>query len=121
LATSKEAEAAKDGRLAAAVTGDADKDRQLRAVYAGEQQIASVEAVAYRDHCSCVYAAVVRATPAVLQMIAQREEVRSVDPAPAVRRLDRAVFLPPLPEQNGQAGPPDGPSTPPASPTGPPR
>ena len=37
---------------------------------------------------------VVRATPAALDQIAARPEVRAVDPAPEVRRLDRAVFLP---------------------------
>jgi len=33
--------------------------------------------------------------------------VRAVDPAPGETRLDRAVFLPPLPEQSGTAVPPE--------------
>jgi hypothetical protein len=37
-----------------------------------------------------------------------------VDPAPDVTRLDRAVFLPPLPEQTGTVRPPDAPDTSPA-------
>ena len=62
---------------------------------------ALAEATAYRSQCSCVYAAVVRAAPAALGELAERPGVRSVDPAPEVRRLDHAVFRPPLPEQVG--------------------
>jgi len=65
-----------------------------------------VQALAYRERCSCVYAGVVRATPAVLRDVAARPGVRVVDPAPEVRRVDRAVFLPPLPEQADTARPP---------------
>jgi hypothetical protein len=81
-------------------------DPQLRQVYESGQRVAAAESAAYRQHCSCVYAAVVRATPAELTTVAQRDDVRTVDPAPEVRRLDRTVFLPPLPEQRQQAGPP---------------
>ncbi|MBM0239561.1 hypothetical protein JNW88_24810, partial [Micromonospora sp. ATA32] len=41
--------------------------------------------------------------PAVLRRVAARAGVRAVDPAPEVRRLDRAVFTPPLPEQDDVA------------------
>ncbi|BCJ77803.1 hypothetical protein CS0771_73470 [Catellatospora sp. IY07-71] len=85
-------------------TADAAEDR-LRDTYLDDSGVAAAEAEAYRAACTCVYAAVVRATPAALDQIAARPEVRAVDPAPEVRRLDRAVFLPPLPEQVGQAGP----------------
>jgi hypothetical protein len=68
-------------------------------VYDGGARVAEAEAVAYRRRCSCVYAAIVRATPAALAELAGRPGVRAVDAAPEVRRLDRAVFLPPLPEQ----------------------
>jgi hypothetical protein len=78
----------------------------LRDVYETGQRVAAAESTAYRQHCSCVYAAVVRATPAELTAVAQRDDVRTVDPAPEARRLDRTVFLPPLPEQRQQAGPP---------------
>jgi hypothetical protein len=61
-------------------------------------RVASAEAEAYRRYCACVYAAVVRGAPADLRELATQFEIRAVDPAPEVRRLDRAVFLPPLPE-----------------------
>jgi hypothetical protein len=79
--------------------------------------VSAAEADGYRRHCACAYAAVVRADAAALTGLADRSGVRAVDPAPAVNRLDRTVFLPPLPEQSGVAGPPDG--TPSASPTSP--
>jgi hypothetical protein len=106
VATRKLAEAAEYQRLAGQLTGDGDRERELRGQYTTSAQVAGAEAEAYRDRCSCVYAAVVRATPAALQRISTRPEVRAVDPAPEVRRLDRAVFLPPLPEQTGAAHPP---------------
>jgi hypothetical protein len=74
-------------------------DERLRRAYATAAQVAGAEAAAYRQECSCVYAAVVHATPASLERIAGRNEVRAVDPAPEVRRLDLAEFSPPLPEQ----------------------
>jgi hypothetical protein len=98
-----------------------DGDEGLRDVYTSGQRVATAEAAAYRGHCSCVYAAVVRATPAALDVVAQRDDVRMVDPAPEARRLDRTVFLPPLPEQRWQAGPPDDSTQATASPTAPPR
>jgi hypothetical protein len=77
--------------------------------------VSAAEADRYRRHCACAYAAVVRAGAATLAGLANRPGVRAVDPAPAVNRLDRAVFLPPLPEQRVVAGPPD--DTPSASPS----
>jgi hypothetical protein len=115
VAARKDSEAADYGRLAASL-GDGAKERELRAVYASGQQIAAAEAAAYHSHCACVYAAVVRASPAALDTLARRAEVRTVDPAPEVRRLDRAVFLPPLPEQRERAAPPDNSGQPAASP-----
>ena len=69
--------------------------------------VAATEADRYRQHCDCAYAAVVRADAAALSALAGRPTVRAVDPAPAVTRVDRAVFLPPLPEQSGTAAPPE--------------
>ncbi|HET6213844.1 MAG TPA: hypothetical protein VFE14_13350 [Micromonosporaceae bacterium] len=106
VATRKAAEASEYQRLVGRLTGDGERERQLRAVYTSGAQVATAEATAYRERCSCVYAAVVRATPGGLQRIAARPEVRAVDPAPEVRRLDRAVFLPPLPEQTDVVRPP---------------
>ncbi|MEU4236574.1 hypothetical protein [Actinoplanes sp. NPDC026619] len=82
--------------------GDDDANQQrVRAAYESAAHTARTEAQAYRSGCSCAFAAVVRATPAALQAVAGRPGVRAVDPAPEVRRLDRAEFRPPLPEQEG--------------------
>jgi hypothetical protein len=81
----------------AAAAGDADQ--RLRRAYDNAAQVAAAEAIAYRSGCSCVFAAVVQATPAALERLAHRVEVRAVDPAPEVERLDRVEFSPPLPEQ----------------------
>jgi hypothetical protein len=78
----------------------------LVAVYESGQRVAAAERDAYARHCSCAYASVVRATPAVLEKLSRRPDVRVVDVAPEVRRLDRAVFWPPLPEQRTIATPP---------------
>lgn len=72
-------------------------DTNLAAVYRSGAAVAAAEADAYAAHCACAYAAVVRATPAALEQIAARPDVRIVDAAPEVRRLDHAVFLPPTP------------------------
>jgi hypothetical protein len=106
VAVRKDIEASGYQSLAAKLrTTDADEDR-LRTVYLSGATVAAAEATAYRGGCTCVYAAVVRADLAGLEQISARPEVRAVDPAPEVRRLDRAVFLPPLPEQQGEARPP---------------
>jgi hypothetical protein len=85
--------------------GAAD-DPGVQDSYRRAARTANAEATAYRTHCSCVYAAVVRAAPSALAELARRPGVRAVDPAPEVRRLDRAVFQPPLPEQTDLVGPP---------------
>ncbi len=108
VALRKDKEAADYARRVAAASGS------LRRVYESGQRVSTAEAAAYRQHCSCVYAMVVRAAPAELAAVAEREDVRTVDPAPEVRRLDRAVFLPLLPEQREQAGPPSDGAVPPA-------
>ncbi len=107
---------------------DAEAGRRADEARRTGDPVASTEADRYRQHCACAYAAVVRADAAALSALAGRPQVRAVDPAPDVTRLDRAVFLPPLPEQSGTAGPPQqsAPASPPtvvtASPTaGPPR
>jgi hypothetical protein len=100
----KVAEAAEYQRLLERAAGKPD---EVRDVYASGAEVASAEATAYRRHCSCVYAAIVRGTAGALAAVAGRPEVRVVDPAPEVERLDRAVFLAPLPEQSGVVSPPD--------------
>ncbi|MEU8182742.1 hypothetical protein AB0B86_18500 [Micromonospora sp. NPDC049047] len=106
VASRKETEAADYRARAAAVDGDGASERELRARYASGAEVAAAEAAAYRTGCACVYAAVVRAAPVVLRGMAARPDVRAVDPAPEVYRLDRTVFTPPLPEQRDVVRPP---------------
>ncbi|WP_229400191.1 hypothetical protein [Micromonospora okii] len=101
LAERKDREAA-DQRTRAA--GAADPE--LRRVYETGAQVAAGEAAAYRATCACAYAAVVRGTPDALRVLAGRPAARAVDPAPELRRLDRTVVTPPLPEQRDVARPP---------------
>ncbi|SNY51103.1 hypothetical protein [Paractinoplanes atraurantiacus] len=102
------------GMLDAAIARDTEKaayeqlasklpaaEARARDAYAAAAHTAEVEAAAYRSGCSCVFAAVVRGTPAALQQVAARPGVRAVDAAPEVRSLDRTEFRPPLPEQTG--------------------
>jgi hypothetical protein len=74
---------------------------RARQAYESAARTAGAEAAAYRSGCACVFAAVIRGRPSVLQQVADRPGVRSVDPAPEVRQLDRTEFRPPLPEQEG--------------------
>ncbi|MDQ7904538.1 hypothetical protein RB614_08375 [Phytohabitans sp. ZYX-F-186] len=120
VAERKEAEAAEYQSLSGTLTGGSERERQLRQVYDSGAAVAAAEATAYRSSCSCVYAAVIRATPAALERISARSEVRAVDPAPEVRRLDRAVFLPPLPEQEDVVRPPADTALPSPDPSAPP-
>ena len=78
-----------------------------RTQYRHERHAYQTEASGYRRHCACVFAAVLRGTPAALLAVAGRAGVRAVDPAPGVASLSGAVFTPPLPEQTGDAVPPD--------------
>ncbi|MFY1672211.1 hypothetical protein ACN27G_19955 [Plantactinospora sp. WMMB334] len=113
VAERKDREARDYQERAAAVTGDGARERDLRTFYASGARVADEEATAYRAGCSCVYAAVVRGDPAALARIEARPEVRAVDPAPEVQRLDRTVLTPPLPEQDDVARPPADASMPP--------
>jgi hypothetical protein len=85
-------------RLSRRLSGTGPNEIRLRRAYDDAARAAGDEATAYRAHCSCVFAAVVHATPAVLAAVAGRTGVRVVDPAPEVGRLDRAEFRPPLPD-----------------------
>jgi len=108
-AQNKDAEAANFTRMQRLAQGHDDARAQ---VYAAGALITSEEATAYRQHCSCVYAAVVRGTPGSLRSLVGRGEVRAVDLVPAPTRLDRTVFLPPLPEENGTVWPAEDSSVP---------
>jgi hypothetical protein len=125
VAGQREAAALEDEKTAAGLSGDDPKERELKAFYTDSSRLDRAEASAYRRGCACVYAAVVRATPVRLAELAGRAGVRVVDPAPELRRLDRTVFLPLLPEQTTVVAPPPDRSlpeeplaTPPASPAG---
>ncbi|MFD2763184.1 hypothetical protein [Micromonospora eburnea] len=104
VATRKDREAADYRARAAAPSAAADAE--LRRVYDTGASVSAQEAAAYRSGCACVYAAVVRDTPDALRALAARPGVRVVDAAPEVRRLDRTVFTPPLPEQRDVVRPP---------------
>jgi len=99
-AQNEDASAANFTRMQRLAAGHDDATAQ---VYAASALVTSEEATAYRQHCSCVYAAVVRGAPAALRSLLGRGEVRVVDLVPAPTRLDRTVFLPPLPEETGVA------------------
>jgi hypothetical protein len=98
-ARARDQEQADYQRLGRALAGDGRTEVRLRAAYESAARLAAQEAAAYRTGCECVFAAVVRATPAVLDGISARPWVRVVDPAPEVLHLDRTEFRPPLPEE----------------------
>ncbi len=100
-ALQRDREQAEYQQLARRLHGDGATPERARRAYGTAARTAAAEAAAYRSGCSCVFAAVVRATPAVLRGVGERHGVRVVDPAPEVRRLDRTEFRPPLPEQIG--------------------
>ncbi|WBB91849.1 hypothetical protein [Verrucosispora sp. WMMC514] len=106
LAERKEREAADYRARATALGGGGPTERELRGLYLSGAQVAAAEAAAFRAECACLYALVVRAEPAKLRGVAARSGVRVVDPAPEVRRLERTVFTPPLPEQRDVVRPP---------------
>ncbi|WP_305786343.1 hypothetical protein [Symbioplanes lichenis] len=98
-ALARDQEQADYRKLAGKLHGDTRNDERLRLAYDTAARTAAAEAAAYRAACACVFAAVVRAGPEILDTIADRAEVRAVDPAPEVRRLDRTEFRPVQPEQ----------------------
>jgi hypothetical protein len=100
-ALQRDRERAEYEQLGRRVIGDGPNAERAREAYRSAAATAGAEADAYRSGCACVFAAVVRAAPAALQVVADRSGVRVVDPAPEVRQLDRTEFRPPLPEQDG--------------------
>jgi hypothetical protein len=108
-AAHREQERADYRRLGDRARDDNRSPVRLRQAYETAAALADAEAHAYRGQCACVFAAVVRGDPAALHRLAGRAEVRVVDPAPEVLRLDRVEFRPPLPEQ--QVTTPSGPDS----------
>ena len=114
-ALARDQEQADYRKLSGELEGDGVNEDRVRRAYDTAAQAAASEAAAYRAHCACLFAAVVRAAPAALEQLAGRVEVRVVDPAPEVRRLDRTEFRPVLPEQTTTVpadGEPDAPTVP---------
>jgi hypothetical protein len=101
VAIQRDQERAEYEQLGRRATGGGPNVVRAREAYASAAETAGAEADAYRSGCACVFAAVVRAAPGALQVVANRAGVRVVDAAPEVRQLDRAEFRPPLPEQDG--------------------
>ena len=97
----RDRERAEYEQLARRAAGDDAAQARARRAYETAARTAATEAAAYRQGCSCVFAAVVRAAPAALRGVAGRGGVRAVDPAPEVHSLDRTEFRAPLPEQTG--------------------
>jgi hypothetical protein len=100
-ALQRDQEKAEYQQLGRRLTGDDANIGRARRAYEAAAATAGAEADAYRSGCACVFAAVIRAAPAALQVVADRPGVRVVDPAPEVRQLDHTEFRPPLPEQDG--------------------
>jgi hypothetical protein len=118
-AQQRDQEQAEYQRLSGKLAGDGPSNERVRHAYDAAAGAAGAEAAAYRSGCACVFAAVIRAAPALLQQVADRPGVRVVDPAPEVHSLDSTEFRAPLPEQSGTV--PDEPTqTPTPVPTGPP-
>jgi hypothetical protein len=106
VADAKDREASDYRARRSAVSGNGQREQELRRLYEIGAAVASAEATAFRAKCGRIYAAVVRGTPAALAEITRRPGVRSVDPAPEVRRPESAIFQPPLPEQIDVVRPP---------------
>ena len=106
VAERKEADAAGYADLAGKLSGESEQEMRQREVYRTAQELAETEAAAYRGHCECAYALVVRSTPQDLLELSDNGVVRAVDAAPEMEGFERAVFLPALPEQPDIAGPP---------------
>src|SRR5436190_1919464 len=83
-------------QLAGALPTDSAALHDLAGQYAARAELARFEAGAYATRCSCVYALVVRATPAALLRLRQRPEVRIVDPVREVSDVDQTMFVAPL-------------------------
>lgn len=98
VADAKDEQARRYRGDASKLSGASAAERERRDSYLGNAEAAATEAAAYRERCSCLYAAVVRGGLRELARLADAPGVRAVDPAPEVTDLDRAVFLPPLPE-----------------------
>ncbi|MFI5933429.1 hypothetical protein [Actinoplanes sp. NPDC051494] len=98
-AVARDVEQADYRKLGGELHGDGDNEQRLRRAYDTAARTAAAESAAFRARCACVFAAVVRAGPSALDLIAARSDVRAVDPAPEVRSLDRTEFRPVRPEE----------------------
>ena len=110
VADAKDEQARRYRRDASKLSGASAAERERRDSYLANAEAVASEAAAYRARCSCLYAAVVRGDLGELGRLADAPGVRAVDPAPEVTDLDRAVFLPPLPEDPVTSGPSSSPA-----------
>jgi len=83
----------------------AETEPERRALLTSNAEVSRAEAASYATRCGCVYALVVHASRAGLIRLAGHDLVRTVDPAPEVTDVSRAVFTPPLPEHVDVVGP----------------
>jgi hypothetical protein len=79
-AVSRDRERADYTLLSRELTGTDPNDMRLRRAYDDAATVAGAEATAYRENCSCVFAAVVRGAPAARDQIAERTQVRTRRP-----------------------------------------
>lgn len=77
------------------------EDQGFKDLYAAFARSTGIEAREYRSNCSCLYAAVVRASATELQKLADRPGVRAVELAPKGKELKSLQVLPLLPEVTG--------------------
>jgi hypothetical protein len=74
------------------------RDQQFKSLYEAFARSSGIEAREFGHGCSCVYAAVVTATPAQLLTLRARPGVRAVEVAPAGASLSGIQVQPLLPE-----------------------
>jgi len=94
------------GVLASQVSDNQADEDAVRAQYAQQRRLASAEVTKYETMCACVFAVVVHASVLDLDRLSNRPGVRTVDLVPVTTNLDHDTFMPPVPEQTGNADPP---------------
>ena len=112
IASRRAGDAASYRRLAAT-----EPNPSVKAIWSSNADVAQQEAAAYRMLCSCVYALVIRATPAEMTQLARRIDVRVVDPVPDISNSGDATFSAPLPEQVDVVAPLPDDALPPVAPS----
>jgi len=96
------------GVLASQVSDNQADQDAVREQYKQQRRVANAEAAAYQSQslCRCVFAVVVHASVGQLDVLNGRDGVRVVDLVPVTTNLDHDTFMPPVPDQKGNADPP---------------